>query len=178
MMILKLRRPLLFNFKPGQYAFLRLQDVDIHWHPFSIASGPNESELEFYIEVFKDDSWTGILWNVLKKDKASMNSDLSDLTIDFDLMGPYGTSLGKTEDFSNVLAVGAGTGMLIRYRFLSHRLECEICNLTQSSPSIPLPPRHRPNHESFQATREQSHETRSQSASQGDAGTQSTCSAN
>ena len=110
MMILKLRRPILFRFKPGQYCFLRMQDLDIHWHPFSIASGPSATELEFYIEVFGEESWTGKLWNMLKTNNDSGESDLSDLIIDFEVIGPYGTSLGKTEDFSNVLAVGTGTG--------------------------------------------------------------------
>lgn len=39
MIILRLRRPAIFTFKPGQYAFLRLKNIDAHWHPFSIASG-------------------------------------------------------------------------------------------------------------------------------------------
>lgn len=32
MLILKLQRPTLFEFKPGQYAFLRLSELDVHWH--------------------------------------------------------------------------------------------------------------------------------------------------
>jgi NAD(P)H-flavin reductase len=27
-----------------------------------------------------------------------------------EVMGPYGTSLAKTDDFSHILAIGAGTG--------------------------------------------------------------------
>jgi hypothetical protein len=66
MLILKVKRPVLFNFKPGQYAFLRLAEIDQHWHPFSIASGPDSSFLEFYIEVFPEESWTGKLWKMLE----------------------------------------------------------------------------------------------------------------
>ena len=36
MIILKLQRPTLFEFKPGQYAFLRLNELDSHWHRKSI----------------------------------------------------------------------------------------------------------------------------------------------
>ena len=32
MIILKLKRPTLFEFQPGQYAFLRVSDIDINWH--------------------------------------------------------------------------------------------------------------------------------------------------
>ena len=112
MIILKIRRPVLFDFKPGQDAFLRLQDIDVHWHPFSIASGPGTTNLEFYIEVFGEGSWTGKLWELLKTDKTrnSVETDLSTLHIKVEVMGPYGSSLGKTDDFSHAVAVGAGTG--------------------------------------------------------------------
>lgn len=68
MIMLKVRRPILFHFKPGQYAFLRVGEIDIHWHPFSIASDPASDSLEFCIEVFCDKSWTGRLWTLLTED--------------------------------------------------------------------------------------------------------------
>jgi predicted ferric reductase len=46
MVILKMRRPTLFAFSPGQYEFLRLSCIDSSWHPFSIASGPDSPFLE------------------------------------------------------------------------------------------------------------------------------------
>jgi predicted ferric reductase len=107
--IIKLRRPVLFDFKPGQYAFLRLSKIDRHWHPFSIASGPSSNYLEFYIEVFGEKSWTRKLWRMLDRVDGSESINLE---IDFDVMGPCGTSLGKTEDFSHALAIGAGTGIV------------------------------------------------------------------
>jgi predicted ferric reductase len=111
MLILKVKRPVLFNFKPGQYAFLRLTKFDQHWHPFSIASGPDSSCLEFYIEVFADKSWTGKLWKMLKAD-----GDSSLREFDLEVMGPYGTSLANTNSYSHALAVGSGTG---KYNALS-----------------------------------------------------------
>jgi predicted ferric reductase len=107
MIILKLRRPSLFRFKPGQYAFLRLASIDTHWHPFSIASGPAASHLEFYIEVMGEKSWTGKLWKTLEDEG---NGGISRKQIDIEIMGPYGTSLAKTDDFSHALAIGTGTG--------------------------------------------------------------------
>jgi len=107
--IIKLRRPVLFDFKPGQYAFIRLAGVDTHWHPFSMASSPSSSNLEFYIEVFGEDSWTRKLFDILH-DPAKQGSNSTRAPIDFEVMGPYGTSLGKTDDYSHALAVGSGTG--------------------------------------------------------------------
>ena len=109
MVILKMRRPVLFNFKPGQYAFIRMTQLDQRWHPFSIASGPDASCLEFYIEVFEETSWTWRLWQKIKRrlDKR-VGSTLTQ--IDIELMGPYGTSIANTDQYSHALAFGTGTG--------------------------------------------------------------------
>jgi len=104
MIILRLRRPVLFHFKPGQFAQLRLKEIDNHWHPFSIASGPGSTCLEFYIEVFGEKSWTSKLWQLLQSEVTG------DRRIEFEVMGPYGTPLAKTQDYSHGIAVGAGTG--------------------------------------------------------------------
>jgi ferredoxin-NADP reductase len=108
MLIIKVKRPVLLNFKPGQYAFLRLTELDQHWHPFSIASGPDSSCLEFYIEVFTDKSWTGKLWKMLKVDGDTIGGTLREF--DLEVMGPHGTSLANTSSYSHALAVGSGTG--------------------------------------------------------------------
>ena len=111
MVILKIARPTLFHFKPGQYAFLRIPEIDAyHWHPFSIASGPESSKLEFYIEVYGKNSWTGKLLKILNHDGATNSGKLR---LFVDVMGPYGTSLGKTDDYSHIMAIGAGTGTII-----------------------------------------------------------------
>jgi predicted ferric reductase len=62
MVVLKMRCPTLSDlFKPGQYAFVRLLLIDSSWHPSTIASGPDSPFIEFYIEVFDEQSWTGKL---------------------------------------------------------------------------------------------------------------------
>lgn len=109
MMLLKIQRPALFRFRPGQYAYLKLGRIDPHWHPFSIASEPESKCLEFYVEVFDDKSWTGKLWTLLQEDTTSDGTSLRQINIE--VMGPFGTSLAKTDDFSHVFAVGTGTGM-------------------------------------------------------------------
>jgi predicted ferric reductase len=111
MVILKLSRPVLFRFKPGQYAFLRVNEIDNSWHPFAIASYPDSSQLEFYIEVYEGKAWTKKLWDLLEANNEKGAASSLQLTVE--VMGPYGTSLAKTEDYSHILAVGAGTGMSI-----------------------------------------------------------------
>ena len=81
----------------------------MHWHPFSIASGPDASGLEFYIEVFKDIAWTGQLWHMLKKEGGN-SGGTSLKQINIEVMGPYGTSSANTQKFSHALAIGAVTG--------------------------------------------------------------------
>lgn len=106
MIILKMQRPTLFVFQPGQYAFLRVDSIDKSWHPFSIASEPDSSVVEFYIEVFGEGSWTERLWTKLN----SLNSQNKRQTLNIELMGPYGTALIQGQSYTNVVAVGSGTG--------------------------------------------------------------------
>jgi len=115
MLILKLKRPPLFFFRPGQYAFLKVSSIDnMHWHPFSIASGPNSPYLEFYVEIFGKGSWTDKLWNLLESGAEIphdiMNKNSKGCTVEFQVMGPCGTGLATTQDFSHAVAIGTGTG--------------------------------------------------------------------
>jgi len=103
MIILKMQRPTLFVFQPGQYAFLRLDSIDRSWHPFSIASEPDSSIVEFYIEVFGEGSWSERLW-------TKLNSHNKRQSLNIELMGPYGTALIQGKSLTNVVAVGSGTG--------------------------------------------------------------------
>mmetsp|Transcript_30987 Transcript_30987/g.74540 ORF Transcript_30987/g.74540 Transcript_30987/m.74540 type:complete len:837 (-) Transcript_30987:1632-4142(-) len=110
MIILILKKPTLFHFKPGQYAFLRINEIDNHWHPFSIASCPNAEVLEFYIEVHgKKRPWTIKLWEMLSDAKGNPVSNNRKYV---EVMGPYGTSLAKTEEYSHILSLGSGTGIV------------------------------------------------------------------
>ena len=104
MIILRIEKPILFNYQPGQYAFLKVPSLnDMSWHPFSIASEPESNTVEFYIEVFKD-GWTEKLWDKLKKNGGHR------LTVE--LIGPYGTCLVNEPRYTNVVAIGSGTGIV------------------------------------------------------------------
>lgn len=113
LVILKVNRPVLFQFKPGQYAFIKIEAIDNHWHPFSIASQPDSIHLEFYIEAFdgkKSSSWTKQLWYMLNFESGVDKSNAFSLSLQ--VMGPYGTSLTGNQAFSHTLAIGAGTGIV------------------------------------------------------------------
>mmetsp|Transcript_1945 Transcript_1945/g.3221 ORF Transcript_1945/g.3221 Transcript_1945/m.3221 type:complete len:586 (-) Transcript_1945:152-1909(-) len=113
LVILKVQRPALFQFKPGQYAYIRISSIDNHWHPFSIASRPDSPYLEFYIEVFdtkKSTTWTKQLWYVLNCERGMDKCNAYNLSLQ--IMGPYGTSLAGNQNYSHALAIGAGTGVV------------------------------------------------------------------
>lgn len=114
MVILSLERPSLFLFQPGQYAFIRVLQIDSVWHPFTIASDPTGSTVDFYIEVFKPEDWTGKLHVLLTsiQDSKSANGRHSVQAPKIDLMGPYGNALVKANAATHVVAIGVGTGIV------------------------------------------------------------------
>ena len=73
---------------------------------FSIASSPSSPFLEFYIEVFDEGSWTHKLYEKLRSDSKGKN------VVAMEVLGPYGTALVNQDATTNVLAIGAGTGIV------------------------------------------------------------------
>lgn len=110
MLLVKVKRPALFTFQPGQYAFLRVPAIDkYNWHPFSIASNPSSGHLEFYMKVFGDTTWTGKLWNLFN---AQQERDAPP-PLEIQVMGPYGTPfVHPSHSYSHMLALGTGTGIV------------------------------------------------------------------
>ena len=115
--ILRLPRPIGFEFVPGNYAFLSMGKADDpSWHPFSIGSDPNSDTLDFYIQVFSDSSWTGRLFSeVNEKNRAGA-------TLTMKVMGPYGASVGHLSDFTHSMLCGTGTGIVPMLSYLQHHL--------------------------------------------------------
>jgi NAD(P)H-flavin reductase len=110
LIIMKVRRPALFHFKSGQYAYIRIDAINNQWHPFSIASRPDSSHLEFYIQVYEGKAWTKQIWDLFDDESSSGKSDVQNLKIE--VMGPYGTSLSENKNYSHILAIGGGTGIV------------------------------------------------------------------
>ena len=108
MVKLRVTRPTTFVFRPGQHVFIAIKTIDLHWHPFSIASAPREKTLDFYVEVMStskmdgSDSWTHKLWRDAKDGlvtKVSIN-------------GPYGSGFNDISDRTQILGIGSGTGIV------------------------------------------------------------------
>jgi predicted ferric reductase len=105
---LRLTRPVTFVFRPGQYVFIAIKTIDLHWHPFSIASDPREETIDIYVEVMStskvdgSDSWTHKLWRDARDGlvtKVSIN-------------GPYGSGFNDISDRTQILGIGSGTGIV------------------------------------------------------------------
>lgn len=107
MLILRLRNTPLVQFAAGQYAFLQFGEIDKHWHPFSFASGPESECIEFYIQAQEGSTWTMKLYSYLESQSA-----LEDVPLYINMMGPYGTSLATTSNFTHAVCVGTGTGIV------------------------------------------------------------------
>lgn len=93
-----------FSFRPGQYAFLSIKDLGSEFHPFTIASAPNEDSVTFFIKVVGD--WTKALFDLIRDRQMSASS----LPIKATLSGPYGAPTEFAFQFENIVLVGTGVG--------------------------------------------------------------------
>ena len=115
--VLHLERPPSFQFQPGQYGLLQVPEIGHDWHPFSIGSDPESSELVFFIEVMGEGSWTArltqpALVKALVAESAKVN-----------LRGPFGYPVtgDPTHQPDTVIAVGTGTGIVPFFSFIHGR---------------------------------------------------------
>lgn len=105
---LKLDRPKAFEFRAGQYVFLGVKSIDLTWHPYSIASSPQDATIDFFIEVMSasrmdgNDSWTHKLWRDIKAGFIPIVA----------INGPYGTGFNDIHDRTEIVAIGSGTGIV------------------------------------------------------------------
>jgi len=118
MAIMKVKKPNLFHFYPGQYVYLKVPAVDNRWHPFSIGSAPESETLDFYIKVYKDTSWSGKVFKLLQDhqmDKKASGGVFDDNPIEqikVEVLGAYGVGIGDKLKYSRALFVGSGTGFV------------------------------------------------------------------
>lgn len=69
-MFLNLVKPKGYDFKPGQYAFINIPEISkLQWHPFSIASSPNNDFMVFMVQNSGDytDRLLKYMYNLKKK---------------------------------------------------------------------------------------------------------------
>lgn len=122
LVVLKVRKPELLHFSPGQYLYLKIPMIDNYWHPFSIGSSPESRTLDFYIEVHSEESWSGRLFQAIRDEERVWDKSLGrceDIPMAYDssrisveVLGPYGTALGNKMNFTHAVAIGTGTGVV------------------------------------------------------------------
>lgn len=98
-----------FEYKAGQYAFLRVPGLgNLQWHPFMISSAPHEPLVTFHIKVLGD--WTK---NLMAMVSEAPNGMFTPFEMDVD--GPYGypcIDIHNPEAYSHVVLIAGGVGIM------------------------------------------------------------------
>ena len=99
-----------FSYTPGQYAELKLPAISAkEWHPFTIASAPNEDpdndydEIVFFIK--NSGRWTGALA------EYATAYDLSKAPKKMFIRGPHGAPAMNYEEYKHIIVIGSGVGV-------------------------------------------------------------------
>ncbi|KAJ1562207.1 ferric/cupric-chelate reductase [Nowakowskiella sp. JEL0078] len=91
-----------FDFKPGQYVFLKIPKIDSTWHPYTIIPTKNHFEYTVIIQAAKAKSWASRLIDL------SINNFADD---DVYVDGPYGGFALRVESYNVIVAVAGGIGI-------------------------------------------------------------------
>ena len=111
--VLRLALPRLFDYRPGQYAELRIPALSgspLGWHPFTIASAPHEATMVFFIKASGD--WTTALHALVAEAKqGGAAGDAACQGIEVAVRGPFGAPAQHAGQYERVLLVGGGVGV-------------------------------------------------------------------
>lgn len=132
MVILRVRKPIAFNFRPGNYVFLKAKKLDATWHPYSIGSEPMCDTLDFFMEVYSENSWTDKLWRAIYARQHDPNAPNDSSDLEIEVIGPYGSGLGDAKNFTHMFAFGSGTGIV---PMISH-LKAHVHYLCSLQPQV------------------------------------------
>jgi len=116
--VTRLEIPRVFNYKPGQYAELRIPQISsLQKHPFTIASSPEDDSMVFFIKSYG--RWTSQL--------AAYAEELADPTeLTVFVSGPYGAPAQFSFHFDHLLFIGAGIGATPFVSAMKHAMKlCE-----------------------------------------------------
>lgn len=104
--IINLRIPKQFGYHAGQYAEIMIPKINREWHPFTIASAPEEDEMHFFIKVGGD--WTSALEDELKARLDNPDEDSEPPAVR--IKGPYGAPAQHVRSYHRVVLVSGGVG--------------------------------------------------------------------
>jgi predicted ferric reductase/Ca2+-binding EF-hand superfamily protein len=115
-----IHRPEGFQYRPGDYLFLKIPKISgLEWHPFTISSGP-EDKNNLSVHIRRLGNWTNKLYGTMK------NTSSKDRQLPVMLNGPYGTPSNRIFDSKVAVLIGAGIGVtpfasIIRSLVARHR---------------------------------------------------------
>ena len=108
---LVLERPKDFSYTPGQYAELKFEPISTReWHPFTIASSPEEdetsnNEVVFYIK--NAGRWTGALADYAAAFDLSKARSPPNIYV----RGPHGAPAMNYTEYKHIIVIGSGVGV-------------------------------------------------------------------
>lgn len=98
-----LEKPVDFQLRAGDYAFLKIPALAAHeWHPFTISSAPEREHLTFHVR--SEGNWTTALRRVCDSWRPEQP-----LTVHID--GPYGAPSAHVFSTRHAVLIGAGIGV-------------------------------------------------------------------
>ena len=127
-MFLEVDKPTCFGFSSGQYCYLQIPEISsFQWHPFTIASSPEEETIYFFIAPTGD--WTNLL-NILsdklnnvskgiiesEKDlketklKIASQEMLINKKISIRMDGPFGAPAENFKNYEHLIFIASGVG--------------------------------------------------------------------
>nr|AAZ73480.1 respiratory burst oxidase-like protein [Chondrus crispus] len=102
--ILELRVPKAFSYQAGQYAEVQVPFINREWHPFTIASAPQDKTMCFYIKALGD--WTKELRGAFQ---ARVDGAVTD-SLQVNIRGPYGAPAQHVGLYERVVLISGGIG--------------------------------------------------------------------
>ena len=95
-----------FAHRAAQVVYVKVPDVSSHeWHPFSIASAPQDEFLELIVKCQGPNSWT----RRVPASYEAVHRAKRPWTVE--ILGPVGSAFGDLRHETNVLVIGAGAGL-------------------------------------------------------------------
>ncbi|CAN8077150.1 unnamed protein product [Agarophyton chilense] len=106
--ITRLSFPKPFHYRAGQYAELCIPLISrSQWHPFTMASAPQEENILFFIKKAGD--WTGDLYNLCKAGLHPRTRVPVD-SFEVKIRGPYGAPAQHVGQYEKILLISGGVG--------------------------------------------------------------------
>lgn len=102
--VLELRVPKAFDYQAGQYAEVQVPWINREWHPFTIASAPQDDTMCFYIKALGN--WTKELRDAFQ---ARIDGKVTD-SIRVNVRGPYGAPAQHVGLYEKVVLISGGIG--------------------------------------------------------------------